>query len=209
MSDKYSGSPGDHHGVRASLKEYVLPLEGIWMFGCVSTNSPIDGSSVKPCTPSPIDKTITVEDEYMQYPAATRFFAGARFRNSSARASSSSTSSPKSTRHSSSSLKIPNIVPVTIPTSILFDPSRGSNSAIYLEFHASSISIGGSFWNAKVPIFPVNRNEFFKIEFAVSYKLSLQLTSEPNRSVTPGRDSFVLIVLHAIWIDVIRLSKSA
>ena len=41
------------------------------MCGCDSRNSPIDGSSVKPCTPLPVEYTSMVLDPYRTYPAAT------------------------------------------------------------------------------------------------------------------------------------------
>ena len=96
---------------------------------------------------------MTQEDEYMQYPAATRLL-NLRFFNSFTEAAELM-ASPKSIRHSSSSLKIPKIVPVTMPTSILEEPSKGSNTAIYFEFQPSSIITGSSFSKFNTPIFPV------------------------------------------------------
>ena len=158
--------------------------------GCVSTNSPMLGSSVKPWTPSPMENMRIVEEEYMQYPAATRLVLGVRVLISRW-AASSDTFSPKSTRHSSASLNIPNMVPVTMPTSMLVAPSRGLNTATYLEFHASSTNNGWSSFSVgeTTPIFPVKRKAFFSTVLDVSYR-EQDIAALPNDDSVDGGPAF-------------------
>ncbi len=51
---------GSQSGSYESFTERYRPVGGTLMFGCESRNSPIDGSSVKPCTPCPVVYTSIV-----------------------------------------------------------------------------------------------------------------------------------------------------
>ena len=63
---KFPSHPSEY----ASLQLYIFPRLGIFILGCVSTNSLIVESSVNPCVPPPSVKTSMVVEEYRQYPDA-------------------------------------------------------------------------------------------------------------------------------------------
>src|SRR6266496_180007 len=91
------------------------------MSGCDSRNSPIVGSSVKPCTPCPVVYTSIVLEPYRMYPAATCF-----------RPSCRQSGSPADPFFLVIRLWIEKIVPIDTFTSMLVEPSSGSYNTTYL-----------------------------------------------------------------------------
>src|SRR2546425_6354286 len=91
------------------------------MLGCDSRNSPIVGSSVKPCTPWPVVYTSIVLEPYRMYPAATCFLPAWR------QSASPAGSLRFVTRRCSEK-----IVPIETFTSMLVEPSSGSYNTTYL-----------------------------------------------------------------------------
>src|SRR5256885_3256458 len=95
------------------------------MSGCDKRNSPIVGSSVKPCTPWPVVYTSMVLEPYRMYPAATCFRPTWR---QSAR--------PASPLGLVTRLWIEKIVPIDTLTSMLAEPSSASHMITDLPRHA-------------------------------------------------------------------------
>src|SRR5439155_112848 len=91
------------------------------MSGCDNRNSPIVGSSVKPCTPWPVVYTSMVLEPYRMYPAATCFRPTCR-----------QSASPGSLLGPVTRLWIEKIVPIDTLTSMLVEPSSGSYMITYL-----------------------------------------------------------------------------
>src|SRR5437773_10917367 len=91
------------------------------MLGCDSRNSPIVGSSVKPCTPCPVVYTSIVLEPYRMYPDATCFLPACR------QSASPAGSLRFVTRRCSEKM-----VPIETLTSMLVEPSSGSYNTTYL-----------------------------------------------------------------------------
>src|SRR2546422_5504068 len=91
------------------------------MSGGDSRNSPIVGSSVKPCPPCPVVYTSIVLEPYRMYPAAICFFPAWR-----------QSATPAGPFFLVTRRWIEKIVPIETLTSMLAEPSRGSYNTTYL-----------------------------------------------------------------------------
>ncbi len=103
------------------------------MFSLVSTNAPMVGSSVNPCTPWPVVYTSTVDGPYTTYPAATCVCPGCSME--ACRSPSVVSGSRRST------LKM---VPTFTLTSMLEEPSSGSKTMMYLPVSTERSKVTGS-----------------------------------------------------------------
>ena len=86
---------------------------------------PIEGSSIKPLTLFPVDRTIIVAAPYNAYPAATSSLPGFN---------TSFSISAGSTPATVFRLYTANIEPTETKHSILFEPSKGSKHTTYDPF---------------------------------------------------------------------------
>src|SRR4030088_3363332 len=99
------------------------------MSGWLSTYAPTDGSRVNPWTPLPVLYTSMVEEPYRTYPGAPGALPGW------------STQADTSCRPSAGRRSTEKVVPTLTFTSMLLDPSSGSNTTAYL-------AAGGPWWPA-------------------------------------------------------------
>mmetsp|Transcript_27913 Transcript_27913/g.70004 ORF Transcript_27913/g.70004 Transcript_27913/m.70004 type:complete len:200 (-) Transcript_27913:85-684(-) len=173
------------------------------MSGCVSTNSPEEGSSVKPLTPCPVVSTRIVAEPYMVYPAATSLFPGCRMSDTDAG------------DLGFSFLYTPNMVPMETLASTLEEPSSGSNAQQYLAFLFSSMRMGCSSSSDTITDTVVER-------FRLMIMASLQMTSNlswfspctfctpwaPNRLKSPAHRTLEEMYLDAISMACRRMESS-
>src|SRR5438034_741580 len=166
------------------------------MSGCDSRNSPIVGSSVKPCTPCPVVYACIVLEPYRMYPAAT-----------CARPFCRQSASDPGPRFVAVRRWIEKIVPIETLTSMLLEPSSGSYSSTYFPPRRSARTCTGigssSSSEATTQTRPVCSTLWRTVSwanrssFCCTSPCTLITPTSPRISVSPARRTWREMILAA------------